>query len=50
MESSRRVLLNDMAEHLSILKNNQNTLYSLIFQDRYMFSYINGKLSPRPFE
>jgi len=33
-ESSRRDLLNDMAEHRPILKNNQNTLYSLIFQDR----------------
>jgi len=38
------------AEHGSILKNNQNTHYSLIFQDRPMFSLINGKLSPRPFE
>jgi len=27
MESSRRDLLNDMAEHRSILKNNQNTFY-----------------------
>ena len=27
MESSRRDLLNDMAEHRSILKNNQNTYY-----------------------
>ena len=27
MESSRRDLLNDMAEHRSILKNNQNTHY-----------------------
>ena len=38
MESSRRDLLNDMAEHRPIWKNNQNTLYSLIFQDRPMFS------------
>jgi len=27
MESSRRDLLNDMAEHRPILKNNQNTYY-----------------------
>ena len=31
MESSRRELLNDMAERRSILKTNQNTHYSLIF-------------------
>ena len=29
MESSRRGLLNDMAEHRSILKNDQNTYYSV---------------------
>jgi len=50
MESSRRELLNDMAEHTPILKNNQNTHYSLILKDRPMFSHINGKLSPRAFE
>ena len=50
MESSRRDLLNDEAEHTSILKNTENTLYSLTFQDRPMFSHINGKLSPRPFK
>jgi len=50
MESSRRDLLNDVAEHRSILKNNQNTPYSLIFQDRPMFNHINGKLSPTPFK
>ena len=50
MESSRQDLLNDMAEHMPILKYNQNTHYSLIFQDKPMFSNINGKLSPRPFE
>jgi len=50
MESSRRDLLNDMAEHRPILKHDKNTHYSLIFQDRPMFSHINGKLSPRPFE
>jgi len=38
MESSRRDLLNDMAEHRPILKYNQNTNYSLVFQDRPMFS------------
>jgi len=50
MESSRRYLLNDMAEHRPILKNNQNMHYSLSFRDRPMLSHINGKLSPRPFE
>jgi len=50
MESSRRDLSNDMAEHRPILKNNQNTHCSIIFQDRAMFSHINQKLSPRPFE
>ena len=50
MESSRPDLLNDMAEHRSTLRNNQNTHYSLIFQDKLMFSHINGKLSLRPFE
>jgi len=39
-----------MAEHRFILKNNQYTNYPLIFQDRPMFSDINGKLSPRPFD
>jgi len=39
-----------VAEHRSILKNNQNMHYSLIFQDRPMFSHINGNLSPRTFE
>jgi len=48
MESSRRDLLNDVAEHRSILKNNKNTHYFLIFQDRPMFSLINEKLLPRP--
>jgi len=50
IESSRRDLSNDTAEGRSILKNNQYTHYSLIFQDKPMFSHINGKLSPRPFE
>jgi len=50
IESSRRVLSNDMAEHRSILKNNQNTTYFLIFQDWPMFSHINRKLSPSPFK
>jgi len=50
MDSSRRDLLNDTAEHRSIFENNQNTHYSLIFQDRAMLSHINGKLSPKPFE
>ena len=50
MESSRRDLFNEMSEHRSILKNNQYTHYSLIFQDRPMFSHINGKLSPRAFD
>jgi len=42
MESSRRDLSNDMAEHMPILKTNQNTYLSFIFQDRPMFSLING--------
>jgi len=50
MESSRRAFLNDMAEHRPILRNNQNTHHSLIIRDTPMFSHINGKLSPRPFE
>jgi len=50
MESARRDLLKGMAEHRATLKNNQNTQHSLIFLDRPMFSHINGKLSPRPFE
>ena len=50
MESSRRGLLNDQAEHRPILKSNQNTHYSLCFGDRPMFSSSNGKFSPRPFE
>jgi len=50
MESSRRGLLNDMAKHGATLENNRNTHYSLSFRDGPMFSHINGKLSPRPFE
>jgi len=50
MESSRRELLNDVAEHRSIWKNNHNKHFSDIFEDRPMFSNINGKLSPRPFQ
>jgi len=50
MESSRRDLLNDMAERKPILKNNQNTHYALIFQDKPIFSRINEKLSPGPFK
>ena len=50
MESSRRDLLNDMAEHGPISKNNQLKHDSLVFQGRPMFSHINGKLSPRRFE
>ena len=38
MESSRRDLLNDMAEHRSILKNNQNTYYP-----RFSFTPKTGK-------
>jgi len=50
MESSRRDLLNYVFEYNPYLKYYQNTLYALILQDRPMFSHINGKLSPRPFE
>jgi len=44
MESSRRDLLNDMAEHHSILKNNQNTYPLIIFTPKtgtlkQMFDY-----------
>jgi len=41
MEISSRDLSNDMAEHRPISKNNQNTHYSLIFQDWLMFCNIN---------
>ena len=47
METSRRDLLNYMVEHGSIMKNNQNKLYSFIFLDRPTFSRINEKLSAR---
>jgi len=47
---SPRHLLDYMAEHWPILKNDQNTHFSLIFQDGLMLSHINGKLSLRPFE
>jgi len=47
MESSHRDLLNDMAEHRPILKNNQNTLYSLIFQNKPIFSHINMESTRR---
>jgi len=50
MESSRWDFLNDMAEHWSILKNKVVKGILVIFQDRPMFSHINGKLSTRPFE
>jgi len=38
MESSRWDLLNDMAEHRSVLKNNENTNFSLVFQDKSLCS------------
>jgi len=38
MESSRRYLLNDMAEHRSIFKNNQNT-----FNPNVIFTPKTGK-------
>jgi len=47
MKGSRQDLFSDMADHRAILKNNQNTHYSLIFQDRTMFSHTNGKLASR---
>jgi len=50
MESSRRDLLKYMAKSRPILKYKQKTYCSLIFQNRPMFSHINGKLLPRPFE
>jgi len=36
VECSRQDHFNDMAEHWSILKNDQNRHYSFIFQDRPM--------------
>jgi len=42
MESSRRDLLNDMAEHGPILKNNQNTYYP-----RYSFRPETGMAFPK---
>jgi len=50
MEGSRQDLLNDMTEHRFILKNDQISHISVIFLESPMFSHINGKLSPRPFE
>jgi len=41
MESSRRDLLNDMAEHRPILKNNQNTHHP-----RFGFTPKTGKAFP----
>jgi len=41
MESSRRDLLNDMAEHRPILNNNQNTHYS-----RFSFTPKTGTAFP----
>jgi len=46
IESSLRDRLNGMAVPSSISKNNQNMHYSFTFQDRPIFSHINGKLSP----
>jgi len=45
MESSRQGLLNDMPDRRSILENNEITRYFLSFQDRPMFSHINGKFA-----
>jgi len=45
-----RELSNDMAQHESILKNKGIERILVYFQDRHMFSHINGKLSPSPFE
>jgi len=42
MESSRRDLLNDMAEHTPILKNNHNTYHS-----RFGFISKTGKAFPK---
>jgi len=47
MESSRRDLLNYMAELRSVLKNNQNTHFSLIFQDSDQCSAISMESSRR---
>jgi len=50
MESSRQALSNDVAEHRSILKNKGTVRILIIFQDKRMFSHINGKLPPSPFK
>ena len=42
MESSRRDLLNDMAEHRPILKNNQNT-----YHPRFAFTPKTGIAFPK---
>jgi len=42
MENSRRDLLNDVAEHRSILKNNQNT-----FNPRFSFTPKAGIAFPK---
>jgi len=42
MESSRRELLNDVAEHRPILKNNQNTYHT-----RFGFTPETGTASPK---
>jgi len=47
MGSSRRDLLNYMAEHTSILKNSHNTHYSLTFQDRPLCSASSMESSRR---
>jgi len=49
MESSRRDRSNDMAEHRPILKNNQETHYSAIFQDRPTLSHASIESSRREY-
>jgi len=40
MESCRRGLLNDIAEHRFILKNNQNNYYPLFSFAYYSYTYL----------
>jgi len=49
-KGSRRELSIDVAERRPILKGKGVVRILVIFQDRPMFSHINGKLLPRPFE
>jgi len=49
MESSRRDLFNDVAEHRSILKNKGVVRILVIFHARQIFSHIIQQVSTRAF-